>query len=365
MAEIRLENLHKRFADFVAVHDSTLTINNGEFFVLLGPSGCGKTTTLRMIAGLEIPTSGQILLDNEDVSYLRASQRDIAFVFQMFALYPHMNVRSNLAFPLKCQGTPRREISRRVEEVAQLLRIEHLLNRPVGGLAGGDRQRIALGRAIIRRPKAFLMDEPLGTLDAEFREVMCEDLRDLHDRIGATTVYVTHDQLEAMTMADRIAIMAGGEILQAGTPQEVYNKPATRFVADFLGSPAMNFLRATGPVVSGASEVRVNGATVTVPCLREGSDSQDITLGVRPEHIALDDAGSLRGEVFGVEYMGAHQLLTVDTCAGRVKIRVANDQKVDRGEQVGLRFNTESLVVFDDKTDRALHSELIEDCSHV
>ncbi|MGH6962493.1 MAG: ABC transporter ATP-binding protein, partial [Dongiaceae bacterium] len=177
MAEIRIEDLHKRFGDFVAVRNSTLTVDNGQFFVLLGPSGCGKTTTLRMIAGLEIPTSGRILLDGEEVTFRRAAQRDIAFVFQLFALYPHMNVRSNLAFPLKSQGTPRAEIRQRVDEVARLLRIEHLVDRPVSRLAGGDRQRVALGRAIIRRPKAFLMDEPLGTLDAEFRDLMREELR--------------------------------------------------------------------------------------------------------------------------------------------------------------------------------------------
>src|SRR5210317_1760587 len=202
MATIKIENLQKSFADFTAVKNSNLTINNKEFFVLLGPSGCGKTTTLRMIAGLELPTSSKIYLDQDDVSLLRASERDIAFVFQLFALYPHMNVRNNIAFPLKCQGTPRSERRERVLETARLLRIDHLLDRPVSGLAGGDRQRVALGRAIVRRPKAFLMDEPLGTLDSEFRELMCEELKGLHDRIEATTVYVTHDQLEAMAMGD-------------------------------------------------------------------------------------------------------------------------------------------------------------------
>ena len=214
MSEIKIERIKKTFDDFVAVEESDLTINNGEFFVLLGPSGCGKTTTLRMIAGLELPTSGKILLDNEDVTFLRASQRDIAFVFQLFALYPHMNVRNNLAFPLKMQKFSKDEINTRINEVANLLRIDHLLSSKVSGLAGGDRQRVALGRAIVRRPKAFLMDEPLGTLDAEFREIMCLELRKLHNNIDATTVYVTHDQLEAMSMGDRIAVMNEGKILQ-------------------------------------------------------------------------------------------------------------------------------------------------------
>src|SRR5262249_19731505 len=203
MAEIRIEDLHKAFGDFTAVKRSNLTVEHGSFFVMLGPSGCGKTTTLRMIAGLELPTEGRILLDGEDVAFLRASQRDIAFVFQMFALYPHLSVFNNIAYPLRSQGTPSAEVRQRVEETARLLRIEHLLKRGVGGLSGGDRQRVALGRAIVRRPKAFLMDEPLGALDAEFRRLMCSELRQLHERIGATTVYVTHDQLEAMAMADR------------------------------------------------------------------------------------------------------------------------------------------------------------------
>ena len=191
MAEIRVHQLHKAFADFVAVKDSSFTVRDGEFFCLLGPSGCGKTTTLRMIAGLELPTSGQVFLGGEDVSYKRASARDIAFVFQLFALYPHMNVRKNIAFPLLSQGMPRAQIDEQVQAAARTLRITHLLDKPVSGLSSGDRQRVALGRAIVRQPLAFMMDEPLGALDAEFREVMCQELRALHDRIHATTVYVT------------------------------------------------------------------------------------------------------------------------------------------------------------------------------
>ena len=226
MADIGVRNVQKRFGDFVAVHDSSFTIRSGEFFVMLGPSGCGKTTTLRMIAGLELPTSGQILFDGKDVTTLRASYRDIAFMFQLFALYPHMKVFDNIAFPLKCHGVPRKERRRRVEETAALLRIEPFLHRRVSELAGGDRQRVALGRAIVREPKAFLMDEPLGALDAEMRELMCGELRTLHDRLNATTLYVTHDQIEAMSMADRIIVMNHGVIEQIGTPQEIYDPPA-------------------------------------------------------------------------------------------------------------------------------------------
>lgn len=357
MAEIRIEGLHKRFGDFVAVRDSNLTVEDGSFFVLLGPSGCGKTTTLRMIAGLEAPSAGQILLDGDEVSQLRASQRDIAFVFQLFALYPHMNVRKNLAFPLRCQGVSRTEIARRVDEIAKLLRIDHLLNKPVSSLAGGDRQRVALGRAIIRTPKAFLMDEPLGTLDAEFRELMCEELRQLHDRIEATTVYVTHDQLEAMSMGDRIAVMDKGEVLQSDPPQIIYNRPATRFVAGFIGSPAMNFLDAEGKLSADAGTVQVNGASVPIPVLREGTAQDRVVLGVRPEHIRVRDDGALRGEVYGVEYTGARQMLTVDTSAGRLKVRTPNTVKASIGDRVGLVFDTERIVLFDTVTDRALERE--------
>src|SRR6202030_2427655 len=207
MAQIRVENLRKAFDQFTAVHDSNFTIENGSFFALLGPSGCGKTTTLRMIAGLELPTEGRILLDGEDVTFRRAAARDIAFVFQLFALYPHMDVAHNIGFPLKCQGVPREQIRQQVRVTARLLQIEHLLASKVSKLSSGDRQRVALGRAIVRRPKAFLMDEPLGVLDSELRHLMSGELRELHDRISATTVYITHDQVEAMAMADRIAVM--------------------------------------------------------------------------------------------------------------------------------------------------------------
>src|SRR6266478_9244341 len=268
MAEIKLESVAKTFETFTAVKGVDVTVDHGSFFVILGPSGCGKTTTLRMMAGLELPTSGRILLDGEDVTALPASARDIAFVFQLFALYPHMNVRQNIAFPLRCQNYPRAEIRQSVEETARLLRIDHLLERRVGGLSGGDRQRVALGRAIVRRPKAFLMDEPLGALDSEFRRLMCGELRELHDRIDATTLYITHDQLEAMAMADRIAIMNQGRVEQIGTPQEIYDRPASMFVADFIGSPPMNFLHFTGGFASGSHRLRVGEADIEVPPLR-------------------------------------------------------------------------------------------------
>jgi multiple sugar transport system ATP-binding protein len=364
MAEIRLENLQKRFGDFHAVRGSSFTIDDGDFFVMLGPSGCGKTTTLRMIAGLELPTSGRILLDGEDVTFRRASQRDIGFVFQLFALYPHMSVRGNIGFPLKCQGIDGQEIARRVDEVARLLRIEHLLERSVRGLAGGDCQRVALGRAIVRRAKAFMMDEPLGALDSEFRHLMCTELRALHDRIGATTVYVTHDQVEAMSMADRIAVMNHGVVDQIASPQEIYDRPRTLHVAGFIGSPAMNFLSFRATVAPGASEVRMNGDAFAVPVLHEGVVDGELRLGVRPEHVRLVDGEGLRGEVFGAEYMGTMQVVTVNTHHGRVKARIPTTVKARIGDRVGLAFEHERLVLFDAVSGRALRSRLFGEDLH-
>jgi multiple sugar transport system ATP-binding protein len=356
MAQIRVENLGKSFDQFTAVHDSNFTIEDGTFFALLGPSGCGKTTTLRMIAGLELPTDGRILLDGEDVTFRRAAERDIAFVFQLFALYPHMNVEQNIGFPLKCQGLRRSEIRDRVQETARLLRIQHLLLSKTSKLSGGDRQRVALGRAIVRRPKAFLMDEPLGALDAEFRHLMCGELRELHDRISATTVYVTHDQLEAMSMADRIAVMNAGKVEQIGAPQEVYDRPASMFVADFIGWPPMNFLRFEAGVKSGDRAVKIRDVSIAVPEIREQRAVGPMVLGVRPEHIIFADAAPVRGRVFGAEYLGTTQIVTLDTEQGHVKARLASSAPVRIGDTVGLAFRSECLALFDAQTGKAIQT---------
>lgn len=357
MAEIVIRNLRKEFGSFTAVQSSSFRIEDGEFFMLLGPSGCGKTTTLRMIAGLELPTSGQITIDGEDVSRKPASQRDIAFVFQMFALYPHLNVRRNISYPLVSQGLPRAEVRARVAEVARILGIGDILDRPVGGLSGGDRQRVALGRAIVRNPKAFMMDEPLGALDAEFRERMAEDLRALHDRMGATTVYVTHDQLEAMQMGDKIVVMNHGVIEQFGTPQAIYDTPATMFVADFIGSPAMNFLRLDGAVTPGATTLALGAQTVGVPRQHEGRHGP-LVLGVRPEHVRLTDSGPCRGTVRAVEYLGTTQIVSVQTAYGEIKARTPSDLPARVGESLGLAFDPRTITLFDPESGRALCSDL-------
>ena len=358
MAEIRLENVAKAFGSFTAVNGVDLTVDHGAFFVILGPSGCGKTTTLRMTAGLELPTSGRILLDGEDVTALPASARDIAFVFQMFALYPHMNVRQNIGFPLKCQNYPRAEIRRNVGETARLLRIDHLLERRVGGLSGGDRQRVALGRAIVRRPKAFLMDEPLGALDSEFRHLMCGELRELHSRIDATTVYITHDQLEAMAMADRIAIMNQGRVEQTGTPQEIYDRPRTMFVADFIGAPSMSFLGLRASPRRGDRSIAVDGVPVEMPEMLEDRPEGKFALGVRPENVSFADASRLRGQVIGAEYLGTTQIVTVTTASGQIKARLPSGKAVHIGESVGLALRPDRLSLFDAVSGQVLPSAL-------
>jgi multiple sugar transport system ATP-binding protein len=359
MADIVIRNLRKEFGSFTAVEGSSFTVKHGEFFMLLGPSGCGKTTTLRMIAGLELPTSGEIFIDGAEVGGKPASQRDVAFVFQMFALYPHMNVRRNIGYPLASQGMPRARIREKVDEVARILGITELLDRSVSWLSGGDRQRVALGRAIVRHPKCFLMDEPLGALDAEFREHMAEELRTLHDRMGATTVYVTHDQLEAMQMGDKIVVMNHGVVEQFGAPQDIYDKPATLFVANFIGSPPMNILPFAGALAAGATDIDLRRHKVSIPAAREPFQG-DMVFGVRPEHVRLSDASGYRGRVLATEYLGTSQIVTLETLDGPIKARLPASQSIGVGEQVGLDFTASTITLFDAHTGRALRSALNE-----
>lgn len=356
MAQIRIQNVRKDFGAFNAVKSSTFTVEDGEFFMLLGPSGCGKTTTLRMMAGLEFPTSGEIFIGGEEVGMKRASERDIAFVFQMFALYPHMNVRKNISYPLVSQGMKKADVVSRVAQAAKILRIEDILDKPVGGLSGGDRQRVALGRAIVRNPKAFFMDEPLGALDAEFREHMAEELRALHDRMGATTVYVTHDQLEAMQMGDKIVVMNHGVVEQYGKPQQIYDWPATKFVARFIGSPPMNFLEFNGGIEVGGEAIDLSGKSVRIPASLERRVG-NLALGVRPEHIRFSEASTFRGRIVAVEYLGTTQIVTIDTTNGTIKARSPSNQPARVDETVGLEFDHRTLTLFDSDTGKALLSE--------
>ncbi|MBM4686307.1 ATP-binding cassette domain-containing protein [Rhodococcus hoagii] len=287
---IRIESLGRTFGGVTAVDDISMEIRDGDFLVLLGPSGCGKTTLLRMIAGLLEPTSGRIVLDGEDITSAPARKRDVAMVFQNYALYPHLSVARNLGFPLRVRKVPKEEAADRVDEVAQQLEIAHLLDRKPKELSGGQRQRVAVGRAIVRNPKAFLMDEPLSNLDAKLRTATRRELTELHRRLGATFVYVTHDQVEAMTMATRIALLNRGAVEQIGTPEEVYDRPASVFVAGFLGSPAMNLLDAT--VLSIRGTVRAEAPGLRADLWAGTTEDLDVVLGIRPEHLRT---GTRRG----------------------------------------------------------------------
>jgi len=339
MAKIRLVNLTKKFDRTNVVHDINLLVKEKEFLVLVGPSGCGKTTTLRMIAGLEKPSSGEIYIGDRNVTNLPPKDRDIAMVFQNYALYPHMKVHSNMAFALKLRKFPKKEIERRVQDTARILGIEELLDRKPSEISGGQRQRVAMGRAIIRNPEVFLFDEPLSNLDAKLRSQMRVELAKLHERLGITTVYVTHDQIEAMTLAHRIVIMYDGRIMQIGTPQEVYNYPQNLFVAGFIGSPAMNFIE--GRVVQEQASSFVQSKDFKFPIPEDRVDRYsmakdcDVILGIRPENIycAKDKFPSqghktFEADVEVVELQGADQLLLLNWKSISLNVRVDGEVNI-------------------------------------
>jgi multiple sugar transport system ATP-binding protein len=347
MATISLKRVEKKFGESFAVKPMDLTINSGEFVALLGPSGCGKTTTLRMISGLEAVTSGNILFDERDVTWLHPSDRNIAFVFQFFALYSHMTARENIAFPLQAEGMPRDQIKKRVEDVAEMLRCQHLLNSRPGRLSGGDQQRVALARALVRQPEVFLMDEPLGALDAEFRESMRGEIKRLHIDQKATTVYVTHDQVEAMAMGDRIVVMSNAEVQQVGTPHEVYHDPSNLFVARFIGSPGMNLL--SGMLRDGSVHL-VGGNQYRVPddwlpALTGQLDSDGkVIVGFRPEAVQISENGSLGASVYASDLQGGHSMLHLElTPDDIVHARVGREIDHTIGETV--RFDLDAAMV--------------------
>ena len=342
MATIELRRVEKRFGEVYAVRPMDMTISDGEFVVLLGPSGCGKTTTLRMISGLEAVTTGQILIDGRDVTWNHPSDRDIAFVFQFFALYPHMTVRDNIAFPLQAQKVPKAEIAQRVQEVARLLQIEHLLKIRPKALSGGDQQRVTLARALVRKPAAFLMDEPLGALDADFRTIMRAEIKRLLLNQNATTVYVTHDQIEAMAMGDRIVVMSDAVVQQIGTPAQVYYDPANLFVARFIGSPGMNLVSgvlADGFVtLPGGNRYPVPDSWRTI--LAETLSSENVVLGFRPEAAAAGETGTLGGEVYADDMHGAYSMLHIALDASDpdtvVNVRAARRRTAPHGLQAAV-----------------------------
>ena len=346
MAAIQLQAIEKWFDDLQVIKGIDLDIQEGEFIVLVGPSGCGKSTLLRILAGLEDATFGSILIDDENVTDRLPSERGLSMVFQSYALYPHMDVAANIGFALKTAGVGRAEIDTRVEQVAKTLRLEPLLDRLPKQLSGGQRQRVAIGRAIIREPKGFLFDEPLSNLDAALRVNMRLEISRLHDQLGITTIYVTHDQTEAMTLADRIVVLDEGVIMQAGSPRDLYNHPQNKFVAEFIGSPKMNLMRcredngqlsllSRTPQKSGIAAPGKNVAW----------------LGVRPEHITLCDpqTATLGGTVMVTEYLGSEQYVYVDCGFDdviTVRVDPAEDHRV--GSDVGLRLAEESVHLFDE-----------------
>jgi multiple sugar transport system ATP-binding protein len=412
MAEVTMEDVTKVFGeDVVAVKDMNLDIPDGEFVVFVGPSGCGKSTALRMIAGLEDITQGKIFIGDQVVNDLPPRQREIAMVFQNYALYPHMNVRENMAFPLKLRKMDKDEISRRVEEAASILGIENFLNRKPKALSGGQRQRVALGRAIVREPKAFLMDEPLSNLDAKLRVQMRTEIAKLHNRIGTTTIYVTHDQTEAMTMADRIVVLKDGLVQQIDSPQRMYDRPDNVFVAGFIGSPAMNFIQAHLEKENGGYVVKFGNTSLSLSqeeigeAKEKGYDPEqysgkDVVLGVRPEDI--EDAGTEAAAAVGgaegtntmeveaqvIESMGSEKYLyfdvgreqhvhlrsvaemtdevgggadeeasgesAEDTTGELMVARVSAESEAREGEQIRLVIDSTKIHLFDRETEEAI-----------
>jgi multiple sugar transport system ATP-binding protein len=377
MASVRFEHVYKRFNKVEVVHDITLTIRDQEFMVLVGPSGCGKTTCLRMIAGLEEATDGLVWIGDRVVNGLEPKDRDIAMVFQNYALYPHMNVFDNMAFGLKLRKASKQEIQQRVNEAADILGLQPLLNRKPKELSGGQRQRVALGRAIVRSPKVFLMDEPLSNLDAKLRVQMRAEIARLHNRVQTTFVYVTHDQTEAMTMGDRIAVLNAGKIQQVGAPSDLYDYPANKFVAGFIGSPAMNFFEGGKVEQSdGALWIRLKGGqSLRLPeatALRlEGYVGKEVTLGVRPEHLEEgrivrqrengSSAPALTGRTLGVkvdvvENLGNEQMVYGIVGGQQVVARVDSRAQMRTGDEVEMYVDMGRAHVFDPSDDHSITS---------
>jgi multiple sugar transport system ATP-binding protein len=345
MASVEYRNVSKSFDQVKVLHDINLTINDGEFVVLVGPSGCGKSTTLRMLAGLESVSSGTILIDGKDVTDKHPKDRDIAMVFQNYALYPHMSVYENLAFGLKMRRMDKADIDKRVQEAAAILKIEMLLERKPKALSGGQRQRVALGRAIVRKPKVFLFDEPLSNLDAKLRVQMRSEIKKLHQTLGVTMVYVTHDQVEAMTMGDRICLMDGGHIQQYDTPLNIYNEPENRFVAGFIGSPPMNFLpveRKNGTLFLGKEGQPFTG--YNIPQNMEKGE-----IGIRPEDLLIAKEGA-EATVELIEPLGSELYVELNLAGESITGRFAPDLQVRPGDKITIQFRDGKVHCFHPET---------------
>ncbi len=342
---LEFRNVYKRFGDkVVAVNDANFFVDEGEFVTLLGPSGCGKTTTLRLIAGLERTSEGEILINGKIVNALSPSQRDVAMVFQSYALYPHMNVFQNIAIPLQVRKMPKDEIRRKVESIAQMLGISNLLGRKPRELSGGQRQRVAIGRALVREPNLFLLDEPLANLDAILRHRMRGELKALFHSVHGTTIYVTHDQEEALAMSDKIVVMNYGVIQQIGAPEEIYKRPVNKFVAMFVGNPQINILS-----VESVESVKKLVSPSKLSALEKLTHEGKVEVGIRPENITLGQ-GNITGKIVLIEPMGANLLVSVemnlDSFKSRVKLFISNTIKVSVGEEIKLAFNESEMLFF-------------------
>jgi multiple sugar transport system ATP-binding protein len=356
MAEIRLDRVTKNFGANNAVRDLSLDIGDGEFFVLLGPTGAGKTTTLRLIAGLEKPTSGSIFIDGADVREWSAAERDVALVFQYYSLYPRYTVYQNLAFPLKSRvrNHSAAEIDERVRKAAHTLRIDHLLDRKTDKLSGGEMQRVSIGRAIVREPKVFLMDEPLSNLDAKLREALRSELKDLQMKLGATFLFVTHDQIEAMSMGDKIGILNGGRIAQIGTPNQIYNQPRDVFVAGFVGSPAMNLIE--GELLNGRVSAMAGKLDLPLAAPINSNGAGKVTLGIRSEDIHVGPGEAVEARVHDVENHGVEKIVTLRVDEHLFKATVPANIPVTVEEPVRFSWNPGKLHCFDRATGMNLAS---------
>lgn len=357
MPEIRLNNLRKDYGAVTVIEDLNLDMADGEFTVLVGPSGCGKSTTLRMIAGLESVTGGQIMIGDRDVSKLEPKERDLAMVFQDYALYPHMNVAKNMSFALRLARMNKSDIEKRVKDVAATLDLTAYLDRKPAELSGGQRQRVAMGRALVRDAGTFLFDEPLSNLDAKLRGQMRAELALMSQRIRKNMIYVTHDQVEAMTLGDKIVVMKFGEIMQAGTPEELYRSPANKFVAGFIGSPTMNFLDAELTEENGTLSAKGDGFSIPLTAEKRASlqthKDRKVTLGIRPSSFA-EDAGGIAMPVVLSEYIGAQSVLISEMGGQRVAIEVNSVAPVRAGETRSFTVQGEEVHLFDPQTEAAL-----------
>ncbi len=357
MPEIRLQNLRKDYGALTVIEDLNLSMADGEFTVLVGPSGCGKSTTLRMIAGLESVTDGQIMIGDRDVSRLEPKERDLAMVFQDYALYPHMNVARNMSFALRLAKMGKSEINKRVAEVAETLDLTAYLDRKPAELSGGQRQRVAMGRALVRDAGTFLFDEPLSNLDAKLRGQMRAELALMSQRIKKNMIYVTHDQVEAMTLGDKIVVMKFGQIMQSGTPEDLYRNPANKFVAGFIGSPTMNFLNAELVEESGVLHAQGAGFSIPLPAQRAASlqshKRRNVHLGIRPSSFTQSDAG-IPMKIILSEYIGAQSVLVSELGGERISIEVNTVAPIKAGETRNFTVQADEIHLFDPQTEAAL-----------